>query len=49
MVSVVDPAWNEVLPTSYVVDRTGRVAAQLQGGKSAAEFEAAILPLLAKP
>lgn len=49
MVSVVDPAWNEVLPTSYVVDRNGRVAAQLQGGKSAAEFEAAILPLLAKP
>jgi thiol-disulfide isomerase/thioredoxin len=49
MVSVVDPAWNEVLPTSYVVDRTGRVAAQLQGGKSAAEFEAAILPWLAKP
>ena len=22
MVSVLDPAWNEVLPTSYVVDRT---------------------------
>ena len=49
MVSVLDPAWNEVLPTSYVVDRTGRVPAQLQGGKSAAGFEAAILPLLAKP
>lgn len=49
MVSVVDPAWNEVLPTSYLVDRTGRVVAQLQGGKSAAEFEAAILPLLGRP
>jgi thiol-disulfide isomerase/thioredoxin len=49
MVSVVDPAWNEVLPTSYVVDRTGRVAARLQGGKPAAEFEAAIVPLLGKP
>jgi thiol-disulfide isomerase/thioredoxin len=49
MVSVVDPAWNEVLPTSYVLDRTGRVAVLLQGGKSAAEFEAAILPLLAGP
>jgi thiol-disulfide isomerase/thioredoxin len=46
MVSVVDPAWNEVLPTSYVLDRNGRVVALLQGGKSAAEFEAAILPLL---
>lgn len=46
MVSVVDPAWNEVLPTSYVIDRNGRVAVLLQGGKSAGEFEAAILPLL---
>ncbi|MDP2322474.1 MAG: TlpA disulfide reductase family protein [Gammaproteobacteria bacterium] len=49
MVSVVDPAWNEVLPTSYVLDGTGQVRAKLQGGKSAAEFEAAILPLLVKP
>jgi thiol-disulfide isomerase/thioredoxin len=49
MVSVVDPAWNEVLPTSYVLDGSGRVRARLQGGKPVAEFEAAILPLLAKP
>lgn len=49
MVSVVDPAWNEVLPTSYLIDREGRVAARLQGGKSRAEFEAAILPLLGRP
>ncbi len=48
-VSVIDPAWNEVLPTSYLVDREGRVAARLQGGKSRADFEAAVLPLLAKP
>lgn len=48
-VSVLDPAWNEVLPTSYVVDRHGRVAARLQGGKSRADFEEAVLPLLAKP
>ncbi|RMF95077.1 MAG: TlpA family protein disulfide reductase [Gammaproteobacteria bacterium] len=46
MVSVVDPAWNEVLPTSYLLDRDGRVAARLQGGKSAEEFAAAIEPLL---
>ncbi len=46
LVSVVDRAWNEVLPTSYVLDREGRVAARLQGGKPAEEFEAAIRPLL---
>jgi len=49
MVSVVDPAWNEVLPTSYVLDGSGRVRARLQGGKPVEEFEAAILPLLLKP
>lgn len=49
MVSVLDPAWNEVLPTSYLVDRNGRVAGRMQGGKSRAEFEAAILPLLGEP
>ena len=49
MVSVLDPAWNEVLPTSYLVDRNGRVAGRMQGGKSRAEFEAAILPLLGTP
>lgn len=49
MVSVVDPAWNEVLPTSYVLDSSGTVRARLQGGKPAAEFEAAIVPLLPTP
>lgn len=49
MVSVLDPAWNEVLPTSYVVGRDGNVAARLQGGKTAAEFEAVLAPLLAAP
>ena len=46
MVSVVDPAWNELLPTSYVLDRAAQVRARIQGGKSAAEFEAAIKPFL---
>lgn len=46
VVSVVDQAWNEVLPTSYVLHADGQVSAMLQGGKSGAEFEAAILPLL---
>lgn len=47
MVSVVDPAWDEVLPTTYLLDRTGRVRARIQGGKPAVEFEQALLPLLA--
>ena len=42
MVSVIDMAWNEVLPTSYVIAPGGQVAARLQGGKSAEEFAAAI-------
>ena len=49
MVSVVDPAWNEVLPTSYLLDRTGRVRARFQGEKSAADFAAVIGPLLGGP
>jgi thiol-disulfide isomerase/thioredoxin len=46
MVSVVDQAWNEVLPTSYVLTRDGTVAARIQGGSSAEEFATAIRPLL---
>ncbi len=48
-VSVVDAAWNEVLPTSYVIDRAGAVRTRLQGGKSAADFEAALRPWLERP
>lgn len=48
-VSVLDPAWNEVLPTSYVVDRSGTVRARLQGGKTAEDFAAAIRPWLETP
>jgi thiol-disulfide isomerase/thioredoxin len=46
MVSVVDPGWNEVLPTSYLIDRDGSVAERIQGSYTKAEFSAAILPLL---
>lgn len=45
-VSVIDPAWNEVLPTSYLLDRNGKVAQVLFGGKSYEEFEAALLEIL---
>ena len=46
MVSVIDPAWNEVLPTSYVMGRDGEVAARIQGGSSAEEFAAVVEPQL---
>ena len=45
-VSVIDPAWNEVLPTSYLIDRTGSVTKILFGGKSYEDFEAALLDIL---
>jgi len=46
MVSVVDPAWNEVLPTTYLLTRDGNVAEIIQGANTAEEFTAKILPLL---
>lgn len=46
IVSVVDPFWNEILPTSYVLARDGSVAQRIQGGSSAEAFAAAIRPLL---
>jgi thiol-disulfide isomerase/thioredoxin len=46
MVSVVDPFWDEVLPTSYVLARDGSMVKRFQGGSSAEEFAAAIQPLL---
>lgn len=42
MVSVIDPAWNEVLPTSYIIGRDGSVVRRVQGGSSAEEFGAAV-------
>ena len=47
--SVLDGAWNEVLPTSYVVAPDGRVVQRLQGGKPYADFAAAVRPHLACP
>ncbi len=45
-VSVIDPAWTEIMPTNYLLDRAGKRQATLTGGKTLAEFEAAIKPLL---
>ena len=38
MVSVVDPYWNELLPTTYLLDQDGNVVKRIQGKKSYAEF-----------
>jgi len=46
IVSVVDPYWDEVLPTSYVLARDGSMTRRIQGGSTAEEFAAAITPLL---
>jgi len=46
MVSVVDPAWNEILPTSYLLARDGSVAERIQGKNSAEEFTVKILSLI---
>lgn len=46
IVSVIDPYWNEVLPTSYVLARDGTLATRIQGGSTAEEFVAAIRPVL---
>jgi thiol-disulfide isomerase/thioredoxin len=42
LVSVVDPAWNEILPTSYLIDRNGKVIKKIQGKKTREEFRALV-------
>ncbi|MEZ5459435.1 MAG: TlpA disulfide reductase family protein [Steroidobacteraceae bacterium] len=46
VVSVLDPAWNEILPTTYLVDRDGRVAKKIQGRRTVDEFRAMIEDVL---
>jgi thiol-disulfide isomerase/thioredoxin len=46
LVSVVDPTWNEILPTTYLIGRDGKVARKIQGRRSVEEFIALIEPLL---
>jgi thiol-disulfide isomerase/thioredoxin len=46
MVSVLDPGWNAVLPTSYLIGRNGVVAERIQGSYTKDEFSTALLPLL---
>ena len=46
VVSVVDPAWNELLPTTYLIDRNGKVVKRIQGKRSREQFRAEIEALL---
>ena len=46
LVSVVDPAWNEVVPTTYIIGRDGAVLSRIQGKKSLDEFKAAVSEIL---
>lgn len=46
LASVIDPAWNEVVPTTYIIDRTGKVRTRIQGKKSLEEFKAAVAAVL---
>lgn len=42
LASVIDPAWNEVVPTTYILDRRGKPLVRIQGKKSLEEFRAAL-------
>lgn len=42
LASVIDPAWNEVVPTTYILDRRGKPLARIQGKKSLEEFRLAL-------
>jgi len=49
IVGVIDPFWDEVLPTSYLIARDGSMAVRIQGGSSRDAFATEIRPLLARP
>ena len=38
LVSVIDPVWNEILPTSYIFNHEGEVVKKVQGKKPTAFF-----------
>lgn len=46
-VSVIDAAWNEIVPTTYLLGRDGRVLVRIQGKKSRDEFRQAAQAALA--
>ena len=47
VVGVVDPAWNDIVPTTYLIGRDGQTLSRIQGKKTAEEFREAVLEALA--
>lgn len=37
-----------IVPTTFIIDKTGKIASQLQGGADRTEFEAKVKPLLSR-
>jgi thiol-disulfide isomerase/thioredoxin len=46
LVSVVDPAWNEILPTTYLIGRDGKLAKKIQGKRTLEQFRELIQEVL---
>ncbi len=46
-VSPIDPGWNEIVPTTYLIGRDGKVLTRIQGKRTAEEFRAAAMAALA--
>jgi thiol-disulfide isomerase/thioredoxin len=44
-VKLLDPEWDQVMPTTYVFDRAGKLKAQLSGSQTYERFKAAVEPL----
>jgi len=49
LVSVIDPVWNETLPTSYIFGRDGELVQKIQGKKPKAYFQEQLIAAGLKP
>ena len=43
---VIDPSWNEVVPTTYLIGRDGRIKQRIQGKRSLEQFRVALQSVL---
>lgn len=46
LVSVIDPAWNEVVPTTYLIGRDGGLVTRIQGKQTLEQFRQAARAVL---